>query len=62
MGEQVWPPLPGSVADPDDPEPDPHVLGPAGPGSRSISQRYVTGSGSLPFLINVLCGLKMPAK
>jgi hypothetical protein len=37
-------------------DPDPHVLGPAGSGSGSISQRY--GSGSFPFLINVLSGLK----
>jgi hypothetical protein len=33
---------------------DPVVLGP--PGSRSVSQRY--GSGSFPFLIKVLSGLK----
>jgi hypothetical protein len=42
----------GSVGDPD-PQ-DPHVFGP--PGSGSISQRY--GSGSFPFLIKVLIGLK----
>jgi hypothetical protein len=45
-----------------DPEPDtdPHVFGP--PGSGSISQRYGSGSGarsgSFPFLIKVLSGLK----
>jgi hypothetical protein len=51
-----------SVGDPDpkpDPQ-DPHVFGP--PGSGSISQRYGSGSGSgpLPFLIDVftLIGLK----
>jgi hypothetical protein len=44
----------GSVGDPD-PQ-DPHVFGPAGSGSGSISQRY--GSGSFPFLINVLSRLK----
>jgi hypothetical protein len=44
-----------SVGDPEpDPEPDPHVSGPSGSGS--ISQRY--GSGSFPFLIKVLSGLK----
>jgi hypothetical protein len=45
------------VVDPD-PEPDPHVFGP--PGSGSISQRYGSGygSGSYPFLLNVLSGLK----
>jgi hypothetical protein len=52
-----------SVGDPD-PEPDPqdsHVFGP--PGSGSISQRYWSGSGSgsFPFLINVLSGT-IPAK
>jgi hypothetical protein len=41
-----------SVGNPD-PQ-DPHVFGP--PGSGSISQRY--GSGSFPFLIKVLNGLK----
>jgi hypothetical protein len=30
-----------------DPDPEPHVFGP--PGSGSISQRYGSGSGSLPF-------------
>ncbi len=48
--------VPTSVGYPD-PEPDPqdlHVFGP--PGYGSISQRY--GSGSIPFLINVLSGLK----
>jgi hypothetical protein len=38
----------GSVADSDpnpDP-PDPHVFGPPGSGSGSISQRYESGSGS----------------
>ncbi len=38
-----------------DPDPQkPHVFGP--PGSGSITQMY--GSGSFPFLINVLSGLK----
>jgi hypothetical protein len=34
-----------------DPDPDPHVLGPPGSGSGSISQRYESGSssGSFPF-------------
>jgi hypothetical protein len=41
--------MPGSVGDP-----DPHVFRP--PGSGSIRQRY--GSGSFPFLIKVLRGLK----
>ncbi len=36
-------------------DPDPHVFGP--PGTGSISQRY--GSGSFPFLIKVLSGLKI---
>jgi hypothetical protein len=55
-----------SVGDPDpepDPEPDPdlqdpHVFGP--PRSGSFSQRCGSGSGSgsFPFLINVLSGLK----
>jgi hypothetical protein len=38
--------------------PDPHAFGPPESGSGSISQRY--GSGSFPFLINVLSlsGLK----
>jgi hypothetical protein len=50
------------VVDPDpepDPDPqDPHVFG--SPGSGSISQRYGSGygSGSYPFLLNVLSGLK----
>ncbi len=47
-----------SVVDPDlelDPQ-DPHVFGP--PRSGSISQRYGSGSGSFPFLIKVLSGLK----
>jgi hypothetical protein len=35
---------------------DPHVFGP--PGSGSISQRYGSGSGSFPFLIDVLSGIK----
>jgi hypothetical protein len=34
--------------------PDPHIFGP--PGSGSIGQRY--GSGSYPFFIKVLSGLK----
>jgi hypothetical protein len=33
-----------------------HVFGP--PGSGSISQRYGSGSGSFPFLIKMLRGLK----
>ncbi len=38
-----------------DPDPhDPHVFGPPG----SISHRSGSGSGSLPFPINVLSGLK----
>jgi hypothetical protein len=44
-----------SVGNPD-PEPDPHVFGT--PGSGSICQRCGSGSGSFPFLINVLSGLK----
>ncbi len=47
--------LSGSVGDPD-PEPDPPVFRP--PGSRSISQRYGSGSGSFPFLLTVLSGVK----
>jgi hypothetical protein len=43
-----------SVGDPD-PQ-DPHVFGP--PGTGSISQRCGSGSGSLPFLINLLSELK----
>ncbi len=43
-----------SVRDPD-PQ-DPHVFGP--PRSGAISQRYGSGSGSFPFLIKVLSGLK----
>jgi hypothetical protein len=42
-----------------DPDPDlnyPHVFGPRGSGS--ISQRYGSGSGSFPFLLKVLIGLK----
>jgi hypothetical protein len=35
---------------------DPQVFGPAG--SRSISQRYGSGSGSFPFLMKVLGRLK----
>ncbi len=35
---------------------DPHVFGPLGPGS--IGQRHYSGSGSFPFLINLLSGLK----
>jgi hypothetical protein len=42
----------GSVGDP---VPVPHVLGP--PGSGSIRRKY--GSGSFPFLIEVLSGLKL---
>jgi hypothetical protein len=37
---------------------DPHVFGPLGSGSGSISQRYESSSGSFPFLINVLIELK----
>jgi hypothetical protein len=46
-----------SVGDPD-PEPDPHVFGP--PGSGSISQRCGSGfgSGSFPFIINLLSEMK----
>jgi hypothetical protein len=39
------------VGDPDPNLPDPHVYGPPGSGSRSISQRHGSGSGSFPFLI-----------
>ncbi len=44
-----------------DPEPDPdpqdsRVFGP--PGSGSISQRYGSGSGSFPFLIDMLSGIE----
>jgi hypothetical protein len=42
-----------TVGDPD-PALNPHVFGP--PGSEPVSQRY--GSGSFPFLIKVLSGLK----
>jgi hypothetical protein len=42
--------------EPDPDTQDPHVFGPPGSGSRSISQRYK--SGPFPFLINVLSGLK----
>jgi hypothetical protein len=45
---------PTSVGDPD--LKDPHVFGP--PGSGPISQRYGSGSGSFPFPIKVLSGLK----
>jgi hypothetical protein len=37
-------------------DPNPHVLWP--PGSGFISHRYGSVSGSFPFLINVLSGLK----
>jgi hypothetical protein len=39
-------------------DPDPLVFGP--PGSGSVSQRYESGlgSGSFPFLIKMLSGLK----
>jgi hypothetical protein len=49
----------GSVGDPD-PEPDPDIFGPPASGSVSISQRKGSESvsGSFPFLINVLSGLK----
>jgi hypothetical protein len=39
-----------------DPDLDLHVCGP--PGSGSICQRYGSGSGSFPFLLKVLSGLK----
>jgi len=41
-------------------DPDPHVFGPPGYRSGSISQWYWSGygSGSFPFLIKVLGGLK----
>jgi hypothetical protein len=47
--------VPFNVGDPDQ---DHHVFGP--PGSGSISQRYGSGSGSgsFPYLIMVLSGLK----
>jgi hypothetical protein len=46
-----------SVGDPElDPQ-DPHVFGPSVSGS--ICQRCWSGSGSFPFLINVLSGLKL---
>ncbi len=46
------------LRNPDQDPQDPHVFGP--PGSGSISQRYgsESGSGSFPFLIDVLSGLK----
>jgi hypothetical protein len=49
-----------SVGDPDpEPDPDPQDLHVSEtPGSRSISQRFGSGSGSFPFLIKVLSGLK----
>jgi hypothetical protein len=43
-----------SIGDPEPDPQDPHVFGP--PGSGTISQSY--GSGSFPFLIRVLSGLK----
>jgi hypothetical protein len=46
------------VRDPDPDSQDPHLFGPPGSGSRSISQRYGSRSGSFPFLIDVLSGLK----
>jgi hypothetical protein len=39
-----------------DGDPDPHVFGP--PESGSISKGYKSGSGSFPFLIKMLSGLK----
>ncbi len=39
--------LKSSVADPDPPDPDPHVFGP--PGSGSTSPRYGSGYGSGSF-------------
>jgi hypothetical protein len=45
-----------SVGDPEPDPQDPHVFGL--PRSGSIRQRYGSGSGSFPFLINVLSGLK----
>ncbi len=38
--------------------PDPHVFGPPGYVSGSISQRYGSGSRFFPFLIKVLSGMK----
>jgi hypothetical protein len=38
------------------PEPDPHVFGPHASGSNS--HWYGSGSGSFPFLVKVLSGLK----
>jgi hypothetical protein len=46
--------IPNSVEDPEPDLQDPRVLGP--PGFGSNSQRY--GSGSFPFFLNVLGGLK----
>jgi hypothetical protein len=37
------------------PDPDPHGFGPPGSGS---SKRFGSGSGSFPFIIQVLSGLK----
>ncbi len=50
-----------SVGDPDADSQDPYVFGP--PGSGSVSQRYgsESWSGSFPFLIKVLSGLKLNA-
>jgi hypothetical protein len=48
------PTVSGSVGGPDPDPQDPYVFGPSG----SFSQRYVSGSGSFPFLLKVLSGLK----
>jgi hypothetical protein len=47
-----------SVGDPEPDPQDPHVFGPLGSGSISQRCRSGSGSGSVPFLINVLSGLK----
>jgi hypothetical protein len=44
----------GSAGDSETDPQDPHVFGPSG----SISQRYGSGSGSFPFFIKVLSGMK----
>jgi hypothetical protein len=40
------------------PDPDPYVFGPPGSASGSVGHKYRSGSGSLPFPIKVLRGLK----
>jgi hypothetical protein len=48
----------GSSCSIGDPDPHgPHVFGPSGSGS--ISQKNGSGSGSFPFVIKVLSGLKI---